>query len=332
MTGGMDARPIDQSTMSPTLWPALPRLEEWKDTLTTLHMWTQIVGKIRLELAPPVNHSWGVVLQVTTRGLTTSPISQGNRSFAIDFDFVDHMLRITTSDGDARSFALQPMSVAEFFAKTMDALTELNVEVHIYTRPVEVVEAIRFEEDHQHASYDARPAHLFWRAMVQAQRVFTEFRARFIGKVSPVHFFWGGFDLAVTRFSGRTAPKHPGGVPNCADWVMQEAYSHEVSSAGFWPGGGLGGQEEAAFYAYAYPSPAGFSHYPVLPREAYFHAGLGEFVLPYEAVRTAVNPDQALLAFLQSTYEAAAVLADWNRQALERPPSLIPRRRRVAPR
>ncbi|HMJ51256.1 MAG TPA: DUF5996 family protein [Polyangiaceae bacterium] len=330
----MEAREAYRNTGSLTIWPQLPPLAEWKDTFTTVHMWTQVVGKIRLTLAPFVNHSWGVTLHVTTRGLTTLPIPQGTRSFAIDFDFVDHSLRITTSEGDARSFALQPMSVADFFAKTMNALRELNIEVQIFTRPVEVVEAIRFEQDHQHASYDPRPAHLFWRAMVQAQRVFTEFRAQFIGKVSPVHFFWGGFDLAVTRFSGRTAPKHPGGVPNCANWVMEEAYSHEVSSAGFWPGVGLGGREEAAFYAYAYPQPAGFSDYAVLPREAFFHAQMGEFILPYEAVRTAADPDRALLSFLQSTYEAAALLAKWDRQALERPadPSLIPGRTRVAPR
>ena len=296
----------------------LPPLEDWKDTRTTVHMWTQVVGKIRLELGPWLNHSWGSTLYVTTRGLTTSPIPERGRSFAIDFDFLDHALRITTSGGDGRSFALEPMSVADFYAKTMSALRELDVKVQIFTRPVEVVEAIRFEEDHQHASYDPQPMQLFWRALVQAERVFTEFRARFTGKVSPAHFFWGGFDLAVTRFSGRTAPKHPGGVPNCANWVIEEAYSHQVSSAGFWPGNGLGGREEAAFYAYAYPQPAGFEKYAVEPEAAFFHSGLSEFVLPYEAVRTAKDPDQALLSFLQSTYEAAARLADWNRRELER--------------
>jgi len=318
MRNDVEARRADPSKGAPGAWPPLPRLKDWKDTATTLHMWTQVVGKIRLALAPLVNHSWGSTLYVTTTGLTTSPIPDGSRSFTIDFDFLDHHLRITTSEGDARSFALQPMSVADFFAKTMNALRELQVEVHIFTRPVEVVEAIRFEDDHRHASYDARTANLYWRALLQAHRVFSEFRARFIGKVSPIHFFWGGFDLAVTRFSGRTAPKHPGGVPNCADWVIQEAYSHEVSSAGLWPGG-MGGQDEAAFYAYAYPQPAGFPDYPVQPRAAFFHAQLGEFILPYEAVRTAEDPDQALLSFLQSTYEAAAILAEWNRAALERP-------------
>jgi len=281
-------------------------------------MWSQIVGKIRLAFAPPINHCWGSTLYLTTRGLTTSPIAFGTRTFAIDFDFVEHALLISTSDGKERRFALCPMSVADFYAQTMSALRELDIDVHIFTRPVEVIEAIRFEDDRKHASYDPEPVHLFWRALVQAQRVFTEFRARFIGKVSPVHFFWGAFDLAVTRFSGRTAPKHPGGVPNCADWVMYDAYSHEVSSAGFWPGSGLGDREEAAFYAYAYPQPPRFSEFAVQPRGAYFHTRLGEFILPYEAVRTADDPDQALLAFLQSTYEAAATLAAWDRSSLER--------------
>jgi hypothetical protein len=296
----------------------LPPLEDWKDTFTTVHMWSQIVGKIRLELAPWLNHSWGSTLYVTTRGLTTSPIPERGRTFAIDFDFLDHALRITTSEGEGRSFALRPMSVGDFYAKTMSALRELDVEVRIFARPVEVEEAIPFEQDQKHASYDPRPVQLFWRALVQAQRVFTDFRARFLGKVSPVHFFWGGFDLAVTRFSGRTAPKHPGGVPNCADWVMQEAYSHEVSSAGFWAGNGMGGREEASFYAYAYPQPAGFEKYAVKPEAAFYHATMREFILPYEAVRTAKDPDEALLSFLQSTYEAAAVLADWKRSELER--------------
>jgi len=299
-------------------WPAI-RLADWKDTCATLHMWTQIVGKVRLARAPQINHWWGSTLYVTTRGLTTSPIFDGPRSFAVNFDFVEHALRITTSEGDHRSFALKPMSVADFFGQTMSALRALGIDIHILARPVEVVDAIPFEQDRRHASYEREPVHLFWRALVQAERVLTEFRARFIGKASPVHFFWGAFDLAVTRFSGRTAPKHPGGAPNCPDWVMQDAYSHEVSSAGFWPGGGLGGKEEAAFYAYAYPQPAGFPEYPVLPSAAQFHTGLGEFILPYEAVRTARNPDETLLAFLQSTYEAAANLAAWERSALERP-------------
>ena len=296
-------------------WPALLPLQAWQDTCTTLHMWTQVVGKVRLALAPSINHWWGTSLYVTTRGLTTSPIPDGRRSFAIDFDFLDHVLRIGTSDGTTRSFDLKPMPVAEFFERTMGALRELEIDVEIYTRPVEVVEAIPFEADNRHASYDADAVHCFWRALVQVDRVFSQFRARFIGKVSPVHFFWGAFDLAVTRFSGRTAPTHRGGIPNCADWVMVEAYSHEVSSAGFWPGTGLG---EAAFYAYAYPVATGFTDYPVQPGAAYFHQALGEFILPYEAVRTADDPDRMLLSFLQTTYEAAAVSASWDRRALER--------------
>jgi len=305
----------DHTAGADAVWPKLLPLHTWEDTCTTLHMWTQVVGKIRLELGPRVNHWWGAALYTTTRGLTTSPIAVGTRSFAIDFDFVDHVLRITTSDGTGRSFSLKPMPVAEFYRKTMGALHELYVNVEIFTRPVEVTEAIPFEADNQHASYDADAVHRFWRALLQVERVLTQFRAGFIGKGSPVHFFWGGFDLAVTRFSGRTAPRHRGGVPNCADWVMEEAYSHEVSSAGFWPGAGVG---EASFYAYAYPAPPGFAAYPVQPQAAYFHQVLGEFILPYESVRTADDPDKTLLSFLQTTYEAAAVLAHWDRRALER--------------
>ena len=310
----------DRTAGADSGWPKLLPLHAWQNTCTTLHMWTQVVGKIRLELVPRINHWWGTALYITTRGLTTSPMPVGRRSFAIDFDFLDHVLRISASDGTGRSFSLKPMPVAEFFRKTMGALHELDFDVEIFTRPVEVAEAIPFEADNQHASYDADAVHSFWRALVQVERVLTQFRARFIGKVSPVHFFWGGFDLAVTRFSGRTAPRHRGGIPNCADWVMEEAYSHEVSSAGFWPGTGVG---EASFYAYAYPAPVGFAAYPVQPEAAYFHPVLGEFILPYEAVRTADDPDKTLLSFLQTTYEAAAVLAHWDRRALEResPPS-----------
>jgi hypothetical protein len=326
MTRGMQAthEPRAQLATPPEAWPALPPLAAWKDTFTTVHMWTQIIGKIRLGLTPWINHSWGSALYVTARGLTTSPISDRARSFAIDFDFLDHQLRLATSEGAERSFTLEPMSVADFFAKTMTALRELDVRVQIFTRPVEVVEATRFERDHHHKSYDASAVELFFRALVQAQRVFTDFRARFIGKVSPVHFFWGGFDLAVTRFSGRTAPRHPGGIPNCADWVMHDAYSHEVSSAGFWPGAGLGEREEAAFYSYAYPQPVGYAAHAVRPQAAYFHTGLGEFVLPYEVVRASANPDETLLDFLQTTYEAAALLAKWDRIALEWDPTALP--------
>jgi hypothetical protein len=295
-------------------WPVLPPLAHWEKTCATVHLWSQIVGKVRLQLAPRINHWWGATLYTTTRGLTTSPIPYGARTFVIEFDFVAHALRIATSDGDERVFALKPMSVAAFYRALMAALTELGVPVRIFTRPVELVEAIPFEHDDEHATYDAAAIQSFWRALVQADRVFTQFRARFIGKVSPVHFFWGAFDLAVTRFSGRPAPKHPGGIPNCADWVMQEAYSHEVSSAGFWAGPGLG---EPAFYSYAYPAPPGFAEAAVQPASAYFHSGLGEFVLPYEAARTSQDPDAAVLSFLQSTYEAAARLANWDRAALE---------------
>ncbi len=296
-------------------WPELPPLADWEDTVATVHMWTQVVGKVRLELGPPLNHSWGIALYVTPRGLTTGPVPHGARSFEITFDFVGHALRITVSDGSERAFALEPMSVADFYRKTMAALRELGLGVEVFARPVEVEEAIPFAQDEQHASYDAEAVHRFWRALVQAERVFAAFRARFIGKSSPVHFFWGGFDLAATRFSGRTAPPHPGGVPNCPDRVMVEAYSHELASAGFWPGTGLG---EAAFYAYAYPEPDGFRAAAVEPGAAYYHGDLREFILPYEVVRTAPDPDADLLAFLQSTYAAAADLGGWDRAALER--------------
>lgn len=316
----MSAQPVhsrrDVEGRQEIAWPVLPPLEDWRDTFETLHRWTQIVGKVRLECAPWINHSWGVTLYVTTRGLTTSPIPYGTHTFAIDFDFVGHELQISTSEGLRRAFALRPMSVAAFYEQVMRELRESGIEVTIYPRPVEIPDPIQpFPENDVHASYDADAVNRFWRALVQVNRVLTLFRSRFTGKVSPVHFFWGAFDLAVTRFSGRPAPKHPGGAPNCADWVMEEAYSQELSSAGFWPGTGLG---EAAFYAYAYPEPEGFRKQTVEPDNTYFHEELGEFVLPYEAVRTSHNPDKTLLAFLQTTYAAAAELADWDRAALER--------------
>jgi hypothetical protein len=295
-------------------WPWLPPLAEWEDSRATVHMWTQIVGKIRLALAPRLNHSWGSALYPTARGLTTSPMAYGARTFTIDFDFVRHALHIATDDGTDRTLELQPMSVAEFHHRLMTILHGIGISVPIFPRPVEVLEAIPFADDERHAAYDAGAIARYWRALLQADRVLREFRARFIGKASPVHFFWGAFDLAVTRFSGRRAPRHPGGAPNCADRVMVEAYSHEVSSAGFWPGGGIGA---AAFYAYAYPEPAGFAAAPVAPAAAYYLRELGEFILPYEAVRTAADPDRALLAFLQTSYEAAANLAAWDRAALE---------------
>ena len=304
-------------------WPELPPLDDWVDTFATVHMWTQIVGKIRLALSPWQNHSWGSTLYVTASGLATSPIPAGDGSFDIEFDFVHHALRIRTSDGRKRDLALSSMPVSDFHRDVMASLAELDIAVSIYTRPVEVVEAIPFEHDRTHASYDADVVNRVWRAFLQVDRVFKIFRARFHGKSSPSHFFWGAFDLAVTRFSGRGAPMHPGGAPNCADWVMREAYSHELASAGFWPGAGLG---EAAFYAYAWPEPAGYRDRDVQPAAAYFSDALQEFVLPYDAVRSAGDPDGTLLAFLQSTYESAADLAHWDRTSLERDGSEFERR------
>jgi hypothetical protein len=262
-------------------WPTLP-FAQWQDTCATLHMWTQVVGKIRLALEPMVNHWWQVPLYVTSTGLTTSPIPYRERSFQIDFDFCRHVLIVATSDMRRAEFALEPMPVSDFYTRMMEILRDLGVEVKIWTTPVEVTEAIPFEQDRQHKSYDADAAHRFWLTLVQADRVMKQFRARFIGKVSPVHFFWGSFDLAVTRFSGRTAPQHPGGMPNLGDWVAVEAYSHEVSSCGFWPGNG--GFGKPAFYAYAYPEPKGFAGAPLRPREASFDPDLREFILDYEAV------------------------------------------------
>jgi hypothetical protein len=301
--------------MTTDLWPALP-LAEWKDTYETLHMWTQIVGKIKLALAPPMNHWWNVTLYVTPRGLTTSAIPYNGRLFKIDFDFIAHLLIIETTDGSTKTISLRPRSVAEFYQETMAALGSLGMPVAIWTTPVEVPDPIPFEKDQKHAAYDPEYAQRVWRILAQASRVFTEFRSRFIGKVSPVHFFWGAFDLAVTRFSGRTAHSHPG-APNIGHFVAVEAYSHEVSSCGFWPGGG-GPVDEPAFYAYAYPEPQGFRDYPIRPAEGFYHTGMGEFLLPYDVIRTAKSPDQVLLSFLQSTYEAAATCAKWDRRALER--------------
>ena len=296
-------------------WPDLP-FKEWSDTCATLHMWTQIVGKIRLSQTPWINHSWHVPLYLTARGLTTSPIPYGGRSFQIDFEFIDHCLLIQTNDGLTRKMALEPRTVADFYAELFRTLTELGLDLTINTTPNEVVSAIPFEQDRDHASYDPEYANRFWRALSQMDRVFKEFRAGFIGKCSPVHFFWGSFDIAVTRFSGRVAPPHPGGVPNFPDWVAREAYSHEVSSAGLWPGGG--GVDYPAFYSYAYPAPDGFRDADVGPGGAFFSDELSEFVLPYQEVRQASSPDDALLEFLQSTYEAAADLGLWDRSGLDR--------------
>jgi hypothetical protein len=304
------------STGGANAWPSLA-FDEWKDTCATLHLWTQVIGKIRLELAPMVNHWWQVTLYVTATGLTTSAMPYQSRLLQIDFDFLEHRLILRTSDGRIESLGLVPRSVADFHAEVMQRLRALGVDVHIWTMPSEIENAIPFERDREHAAYDRDAAERFWRQLVQADRVMNVFRGRYLGKCSPVHFFWGSFDLAVTRFSGRTAPPLTSHSPNLGDWVMREAYSHEVSSCGFWPGnGGLG---YPAFYVYAYPEPAGFGAAPVPPPAAY-NTDLGQFILPYDAVRTADVPDDLLLQFLQSTYEACADRAHWDRHALEREP------------
>ena len=296
-------------------WPELP-LDAWKDTCETLHLWTQIVGKVRLTQMPWLNHSWHVTLYVSARGLTTGAMPHGTRNFQIDFDFVRHRLLVTCADGGGGEFALEPIPVAEFYARLMRELDRLGVPVTIHAVPNEVQKPIPFAEDRVHRAYDAEYANRYWRALAQSERVFTDFRARFIGKSSPVHYFWGAPDLAVTRFSGRRAPEHPGGIPNLPDRVTREAYSHEVSSAGFWPGGGP--IPYAAFYSYAYPEPEGFASEKVRPEGAFWSADLREFILPYDRVRESPSPDATLMEFLQSTYEAAARLARWDRQSLER--------------
>ena len=295
-------------------WPELP-YAAWQDTCATLHLWTQVIGKVRLALTPWLNHSWHVTLRVTARGLGTPPIRYNGRDLAIEFDFIDHVLWLRTSDGHARQLMFRPMTVAEFYADVMVALSEFGIAVRINEMPNEIPGAVPFPQDRAHASYDRNFAEKFWRVLMRSHAVFSHFRTGFLGKASPVHFFWGSLDLAVTRFSGRRAPLHPGGVPNLPDAVAREAYSHEVSSAGFWPGGG--GFDQVAFYSYAYPAPEGFSAAKVEPAEAFWSKDLGEFILPYDAVRTAKEPEAALLAFLQSTYGAAADLGRWDRAALE---------------
>jgi hypothetical protein len=297
-----------------TAWPELP-IAGWRETYDTLHLWTQVVGKIRYARSPWLNHSWHVALYVTARGLTTSPIPDGMRTFQIDFDFIDHVLRISSSDGAQRQFALSGQSVASFYESVMAALAELDIHVEIDQMPNELPDPIRFSQDTRHASYDPDAVQRFFRILVNADRVFKQFRTGFLGKASPVHFFWGSFDLTVTRFSGRGAPRHPGGVPNLPDAVACEAYSHEESSAGFWPGSGA--IDYPAFYSYAYPESAGYRATKVRPDAAFFSEALGEFILPYDAVRTADDPDKALLEFLQSSYEAAANAGKWDREALE---------------
>jgi hypothetical protein len=300
----------------PTSWPELPTAA-WRDSYATLHLFTQVIGKIRLARAPWLNHSWQVALYVTTHGLTTSPIPDGVRTFQIDFDFIDHALRISTSDGATRRLDLAGQSVARFYTAVMAALAELGVHIAIDDMPNELPDPIRFSDDNQHASYDPNAVQRFFQILVSVDRVFKQFRTGFLGKASPVHFFWGSFDLAITRFSGRRAPRHPGGIPHLSDAVACEAYSHEVSSAGFWPGSGA--IDYPAFYSYAYPEPAGFRSARVRPDAAFFSEALGEFILPYDAVRTAAKPDQTLLEFLHSSYEAAANAAKWDREALECP-------------
>jgi hypothetical protein len=298
-------------------WPELP-YAAWVETRDTLHLWTQVVGKIRLAETPWLNHSWHVTLYPTARGLTTSPIPYRGRAFQVDFDFIDHTLSIQTSDGGERRIPLEPMSVAQFTAALFGAMGELELDVRISMMPCEIVDPTPFDQDERHAAYDHDAVNRFWRVLASTHAVLAQFRTAFVGKASPVHFFWGSFDLAVTRFSGRPAPRHPGGVPHLPNAVAAEAYSHEVSSAGFWPGGG-GPIEYPAFYSYAYPAPEGFAEAPVRPAEAFFSKELFEFLLPYDAVRTAENPRAALMEFLQSTYDAAANLARWDRNALDCP-------------
>lgn len=297
-------------------WPALA-YADWADTCNTLHLWTQIAGKVKLRLAPLANHWWGIVLYVNARGLTTGPMPYRGRALQIDFDFCAHELILRSSDSREQRIALTAMPVADFYQRVMAGLAELDAPIRIWTMPVEIEGAIPFEQDRTHASYDAVAAHAFWRQLVQADRVFNVFRARYLGKVSPVHFFWGSFDLAVTRFTGRLAPPLTSTkAVNVALRVMQEAYSHECSSVGFWPGNG--GYGKAAFYSYAFPEPAGFGASPVVPAGAAYNKDVGQFLLDYDAVRSAASPDDTLLAFMQSTYEAAANNGGWDRTALER--------------
>jgi hypothetical protein len=301
------------------VWPSFS-VKTWPATRATLHMWTQVVGKLRLALSPPQNHYWHSTLYLTARGLTTSPMPYGGEALQIDFDFLDHRLRIETSWGVSEAVTLEPKTVADFYAEVMAALGRLNVNVHIWTRPVEIRDPVPFEQDHVHTVYDPAAAHAFWRALLQADRIFKQFRGRFLGKSSPVHFFWGGFDLAVTRFSGRRAPMWAGSILNVNPHVMHASYSHEVSSAGFWPGDG---SAPSIFYSYAVPQPAGFPQAAVRPGDTTYNTQMGEFVLPYETVRTAAQPDQALREFLETTYAAAADLGGWDRVLLEeRPPCL----------
>jgi hypothetical protein len=307
---------IDPLPPASNVWPALPQ-DKWSGTGATLQLWMQMVGKVRLALMPPINHCWGVTLYPTVRGVTTSPMPYGARTLQIDFDFVDHLLVLEASEGARRTIPLKPMTVAEFYRQFKAALEGLGMPVKIWPVPVEIADPIPFEKDDVHKVYDQEYAQRFWRILVQTTRVFTTFRARFRGKVSPVHLFWGALDLACTRFSGRTAPEHAS-MPGLADRVTRDAYSHEVCSCGFWPG--MPGVEPL-FYSYAYPEPPGYREYSIAPAVAHFDTNFGEFVLPYEEMRGSGDPDAALLEFLQSTYDAAANLAHWDRAALDCPPN-----------
>jgi len=307
-----DAMP--SSSVSRDDWPSLP-LSEWIDSCTTLHLWTQIVGKIRLTQTPWINHTWHVALYVTARGLTTTTIPYGARVFQVDFDFIDHVLLIQSNDGQTGSLPLEPQTVARFYQRLKEQLARLGLDVKIHPKPNEVPDPIPFDEDEIHGAYDPEYANRFWRILTQADRVLKRFRSGFIGKCSPVHYFWGAPDLAVTRFSGRRAPQHPGGIPNLPDRVTRDAYSHEVSSCGFWSGGGA--VPYPVFYSYAYPEPAGFRAAAVKPDAAFYSEDFREFVLPYDEVRRAASPDNVLLDFLQTTYESAANLGKWDRESLE---------------
>jgi uncharacterized protein DUF5996 len=319
-----------QSTSTITPLPRLT-LDDWAPTQTTIHRWTQIVGKTRLALAPMQNHWWQCVLYLTGTGLTTSPIPYSERSFEVEFDFIDHALVIRTSEGDTRRLPLGPRSVADFYAEYMATLRAMGIEVRIWPVPVEMSDTMRFTEDRVHGSYDPDAAQRCWQILLHTDRALKEFRGRFVGKSSPSHFFWGGFDIACTRFSGRTAPRHPGGIPNAPDWVNHEAYSHECISAGWWPGAVGSPVAEPSFYAYSYPEPAGCDVAMVRPVSAFYHPVMHEWILPYESVRTSATPEQDLLDFLQSTYDAAADLAKWDRAALERPKGWAPPRSAARP-
>jgi hypothetical protein len=309
---------VKRTTHGDAAWPPLP-LDAWEPACDTLHLWTQIVGKSRLALAPMQNHWWQVPLYVTARGLGTSPVPYGDGTFETEFDFLDHRLVVRASAGGEAILPLEPQTVAQFYSRYLDALRSLGIPARIrHPKPNEVQHPVRFDADKQHASYDPAATQRFWRALIQADRLLKDFRGRFIGKCSPVHFWWGSFDLSCTRFSGRPAPRHPGGIPNLPDWATREAYSHECISAGWWPGNGGGPVREPAFYAYAYPEPTGCPQAEIRPAEASYHPMLHEWILPYEAVRRSSSPDALVLDFLQSTYEAAAGLGGWDRAALER--------------